>query len=198
MSRASRHPFTNPAHSLIPSTVEVSYRISSSVRARSSSALPSRDLEKHLEATALALGALTRRRSLLGLLEALLGLLESLLEIAAVELVGRDRLRNQDARTVREHLQPALALRVALRLGLRDVQAQLRRHQAGEHRRVPSEDANLADRGAGGQLDELAAEHLALGRQHLGLELVVLGGQGGSAPLAVFGGTLLPLPGGVL
>src|SRR5437762_1388870 len=82
---------------------------------------------------------------------------------STVELVRRDRLGDQDPCAVREHLQPALALRIALNLAVRRVQAKLGGDEARDHRRVPGEDADLAHRGPCGELGQLAAEDLALG-----------------------------------
>ena len=71
------------------------------------------------------------------------------LSVAGVEVLGRDRLLDQEPGVVAEHLQPAVGLGVAHRLGVADVEAQLGRPQRRQQRRVVGEDADLADRRSG-------------------------------------------------
>ena len=73
---------------------------------------------------------------------------------------------------VGEHLEPALALRVAPDLAVRGMKPQFGRNQARDHRGMPRENSDLADGGARGELFQLPAEHLALGGEDLGLERV--------------------------
>src|SRR6478672_9930242 len=107
------------------------------------------DRQEGLESLLLAPGALLRGRALLGLVEAPRGVLDALAQLAGVQLVGRDRLGDQHPCPIGEHLQPALTLRVTLGLALGEVQAKLRRHQAGDDRHVPGEDPDLAERRPG-------------------------------------------------
>src|SRR6478672_1439723 len=177
MSRASSQPLTNPAQSLMPSSVEVSYPISSSVSARACTRERLRggvfgDLQEGLHSRLLALGELVRRGALLRVAQALLGLLEPLAELSRLELVRRDRLGDQHPGAVGEHFEPALALGVALHLAVGRVKAKLGRDQASDHRGVAGQYAHLAHRGPGRELPQVAAEHLAFGRQHLGVESV--------------------------
>src|SRR3954454_15337809 len=85
------------------------------------------DAEERLPAALVALRAALLLRVLLGLLELVLGRLQPRLDVRAVELVGLDRLLDEDQRPVAVHLQVALALGERLVVVLRGVEAQLRR-----------------------------------------------------------------------
>ena len=100
MSRASSQPFTKPAASLIPSGSEESYAIRRSASERSSApgAFTMRlgafgDRQERLGSGLLALGLVGRRAALLGVGEPVVGLGDAVLELARVEVVGRDRPR---------------------------------------------------------------------------------------------------------
>src|SRR5688572_2145384 len=176
ISRASSHPFTNPAASRIPSWWEVSYAISFSVRARSSTRLLAAlgDLEERFGPGLVALRLLPRRRALVGVPETLLGLLEPLLQLSRVELVGRDRLADQHQGRVCEHLEPAFGLRPAAGLLPGKVQPQLGGDEARHEGSVVGEHPDLPHHGTGRELHHLAVEHRPLGSQDLGLEGVAV------------------------
>src|SRR5690606_36382331 len=125
------------------------------------------DREEGLGAVLVFLRPRPRRAPLLGLSETLLGVLELLFERGRVELLGRDRLLDEEPGPVAVDLEPAVRLRVPARLRVAGVETQLGRPQRRQQRRVVGEDADLAARGAGRDLAHLAAPDLALGREDL-------------------------------
>ncbi len=146
---------------------------------------PVGDAEERFRPVAVLLSPAPGAAPLLGLAEAPLGVGELLLQRAGVEVLGRDRLLDQQPRPVAEHLQPAVRLGVAPRLGLGDVEPQLGRPQRRQQRRVVGEDADLADRGPGRDLAHLAAADLPLRGEDLDVEAVLAGQAGllgGRAP----------------
>ena len=102
------------------------------------------NLEKGLQAPPLALGGLLGSGALLGLVDLSLGIVEAVAQLPGVELIRRHGLRHQHPGTVREYLQPPLALGIPAGLAALQVEAQLGGHQAGDHRHVPGEDPDLA------------------------------------------------------
>ena len=174
ISRASSQPLMNPAHARIPSGVEVSYVISRSARARSSTrsrvAVSSArrrsasrgELGERLVAALVALGLAALLGVLLGALQALLGLAQAVGDRARVELVDREHLVDEHERVRARHLQEALALGEAHDLGLRLVQPQLGRVEHRQQRLVVGQHADAAHGGARGQHLDLVVEGLAL------------------------------------
>src|SRR4051794_6790129 len=111
--------------------------------------------------------------AVLGLREAPLGIGELLVEHAGVEILGWDRLLEQEPGAVAVDLQPAVGLRVAPGLRLGEMEAELGRPQRREDRRVVGQNADFADLGAGRNLPRFTAPDLALRGQDLDVDHVL-------------------------
>ena len=132
-------------------------------------------VHRSFDPVAVLLGTETGRARGLGIREALLGVGQLLFQRAGVELVRRDRLLDQQAGMVAEHLQPAVRLGEAEGLGVGDVQPQLGRAQRRQQRRVVGEDAEFARLAARRDLANLAVENLPLGGEDLDFKRAVAG-----------------------
>src|SRR6266536_2360027 len=84
-------------------------------------ALPARYAQEGLPALAVAQRPAALLAALVGLLGCLLGAAQAVLEVGGVERVGRQRLLDEDEHALGADLDVALALRVALDVGLRSV-----------------------------------------------------------------------------
>src|SRR6185295_19239220 len=188
ISRASSQPLMKPAQARMPSGLEVSYVISRSASAHSStrsrvaaaaaatpvaaartggSSASAGQPGARLVAALLALGLAPLLRVLLRALERLLGLAQAVTDQARVELVDRERLVDEDERVGALHLEEALALREPDHLGLGPVEPQLGRVQDRQQRLVVGQDADAAHARARGHHLDLVVEDLALGGEDL-------------------------------
>src|SRR5690349_6974040 len=145
--RASSEPWTNPAASEIASGSQVSKLMRRFARTTSSSLTgsPPGDRKEGFGPVAVFLRPVLLGAAVLGLGEALFGVGELLFQPAAVEVLGRDRLLEQEPGPVAVDLQPAVGLGPGFGLRVGEVEAELGRPQRRQHRRVVGEDADFAD-----------------------------------------------------